>query len=78
VEQSADMVIIVLEAKNREDAVCIARDFTRPIDLMITDMVMPHMSCAKLAGQLAAERPGMKVLFLSGYAENTVLRARCD
>jgi two-component system, cell cycle sensor histidine kinase and response regulator CckA len=65
---------IVLEAKNGEDAVCIARDFAGPIDLMITDVVMPHMGGAKLAGQLAAERPRMKVLFVSGYAENTVLR----
>ena len=64
----------VLEAKNGEDALCIARDYLRPIDLMITDVVMPHLGGAKLAGQLAAERPTMKVLFVSGYAENTVLR----
>jgi len=65
---------VVLEAKNGEDALYIARDFVGPIDLMITDVVMPHMGGAKLAGQLAAERPRMKVLFVSGYAENTVLR----
>jgi len=64
----------VLEAKNGEDALCIARDYLRPIDLMITDVVMPHLGGAKLAGQLATERPNMKVLFVSGYAENTVLR----
>jgi two-component system cell cycle sensor histidine kinase/response regulator CckA len=64
----------VLEAKNGEDALYIARDYLGPIDLMITDVVMPHLGGAKLAGQLAAERPNMKVLFVSGYAENTVLR----
>ena len=41
---------------------------------MISDVVMPHMGGAKVAEQLAAERPKMKVLFMSGYAENTVLR----
>ena len=45
----------VLEAKNGEDALCIARDYLGPIDLMITDVVMPHLGGAKLAGQLAAE-----------------------
>jgi two-component system cell cycle sensor histidine kinase/response regulator CckA len=65
---------IVLEAKNGEDALYIARDYVPPIHMMITDVVMPHMGGAKLAGHLAAERPSMKVLFVSGYAENTVLR----
>jgi two-component system, cell cycle sensor histidine kinase and response regulator CckA len=65
---------IVLEAKNGEDALCIARDYIPPIHMMITDVVMPNMGGAKLAGHLATERPSMKVLFVSGYAENTVLR----
>jgi len=42
--------------------------------MMITDVIMPHMSGAKLAEQLLLERPGMKVLFVSEYAETTVLR----
>jgi FixJ family two-component response regulator len=41
---------------------------------MITDVVMPCMDGAKLAEQLSSERPEMKVLFVSGYAENTVLQ----
>jgi two-component system, cell cycle sensor histidine kinase and response regulator CckA len=64
---------IVLEAKNGEDALCIARDYIPPIHMMITDVVMPNMGGAKRAGHLATERPSMKVLFVSGYAENTVL-----
>jgi two-component system cell cycle sensor histidine kinase/response regulator CckA len=56
------------------EALAIARDYKGPIHLMITDVVMPQMSGAKLAEDLAAERPQMKVLFVSGYAENTVLR----
>ncbi len=65
---------IVLEAKNGTDALAIAREYKGPIHLMITDVVMPQMGGAKLAGELASERPEMKVLFVSGYAETTVQR----
>jgi CheY-like chemotaxis protein len=65
---------IVLEAKNGADALTIARQYKGPIHLMITDVVMPQMGGAKLAGELATERPEMKVLFVSGYAETTVQR----
>jgi two-component system cell cycle sensor histidine kinase/response regulator CckA len=41
---------------------------------VITDVVMPQMGGAKLAGELSSERPTMKVLFVSGYAEATVQR----
>ncbi len=64
----------VLEAANGEEALGIARDFPGPIQLMITDVVMPQMSGAKLATELAQQRPDMRVLFVSGYAEKTVLR----
>jgi DNA-binding NtrC family response regulator len=52
----------------------VARSYAGPIDLMVSDVVMPHMGGVQVAEQLAAERPGMKVLFMSGYAESTVLR----
>ncbi len=65
---------IVLEAKNGTEALAIARSYSGPIDLMITDVVMPQMGGAILAEGLASERPDMKVLFVSGYAEATVLR----
>jgi two-component system cell cycle sensor histidine kinase/response regulator CckA len=65
---------IVLEAKNGSDALAIAREYKGTIHLMITDVVMPQMGGAKLAGELASERPDMKVLFVSGYAETTVQR----
>ena len=51
-----------------------SREYCGPIDLMITDVVMPKLSGPLLAERLSAERPRMKVLFISGYAENTVLR----
>jgi two-component system cell cycle sensor histidine kinase/response regulator CckA len=64
----------VLEAENGKDALSIAKDFSGAIDLMITDVVMPQLGGVQLAEQLAAERPQLKVLFVSGYAEKTVLR----
>lgn len=64
----------VLEAVDGEDALREAREHEGPIHLMITDVVMPRMSGPRLAEQLADNRPDMKVLFVSGYAERTVLQ----
>jgi two-component system, cell cycle sensor histidine kinase and response regulator CckA len=64
----------VLDARDGRDALSIARAYDGTIDMMIIDVIMPHMSGARLAEQLLLERPGMKVLFVSGYAETTVLR----
>jgi two-component system, cell cycle sensor histidine kinase and response regulator CckA len=64
----------VLEANDGEDALRVSREYSGPIHLMVTDVVMPRMGGPRLAEQLAEERPDMKVLFVSGYAENTVLQ----
>jgi two-component system, cell cycle sensor histidine kinase and response regulator CckA len=64
----------VLEATDGEDALRASREHRGPIHLMVTDVVMPRMGGPKLAEWLADERPDMKVLFVSGYAENTVLQ----
>jgi two-component system cell cycle sensor histidine kinase/response regulator CckA len=64
----------VVTAENGVDALRVSRDFGGPIHLMITDVVMPKMSGPQVAMQLVAERPDMKTLFVSGYAENTVLQ----
>jgi two-component system, cell cycle sensor histidine kinase and response regulator CckA len=63
----------VLEAKNGEEAVRLSRSHNGPIHLMITDVVMPTMGGAEVAELLSGERPDMRVLYVSGYAENTVL-----
>jgi two-component system cell cycle sensor histidine kinase/response regulator CckA len=62
---------IVLEAKNGTEALALARAYNSVIDLMITDVVMPQMGGARLAAELASDRPAMRVLFVSGYAETT-------
>jgi len=64
----------VLEANDGADALRASRQHCGPIHLMITDVVMPRMAGPKLAELLADERPDMKVLFVSGYAEKTVLQ----
>jgi len=68
----------VLEAKDGADALRVAREHSGEIDLMITDVVMPRVSGGELAQQLYSDRPATKVLFVSGYAENTVLRYGID
>lgn len=64
----------VLEAHNGEEALCVSREYCGPIHLLISDVVMPKMSGPALAEQLSAERPQIKTLFVSGYAESTVLQ----
>jgi len=56
----------VIEAKDGQDALHVAKNYSGTIDLMITDVVMPHLGGAKLGAQLASTRPVMKVLFISG------------
>ena len=58
----------VLEAGLPEAAMEIARQHSGPIHLMLSDMVMPGMNGRGLASNLAAVRPEMKVVFMSGYS----------
>lgn len=64
----------MLEAARPEDALVIGREHQGPIDLLLTDVVMPDMSGRDLAVRLAAVRPQMKILYMTGYAGDAVLR----
>ncbi len=64
----------VLEASDPRFALMLAREHEGPIDLLLTDVVMPRMSGPELAQQLSAERPGLRVLFMSGYADEPMVR----
>ena len=64
----------VLEASDGEQALRVAAAHPGPIHILITDVVMPHLSGPELATKLSAERPDMKVLFISGYTDDTVFR----
>jgi two-component system, cell cycle sensor histidine kinase and response regulator CckA len=60
----------VLEAGNGNAALALAAHHPDPIHLLITDVVMPGLSGHELVAQLLPARPGIKVLYLSGYAQD--------
>jgi signal transduction histidine kinase/CheY-like chemotaxis protein len=64
----------VLEASDGLDALRVAEDYDGSLDLLATDMVMPSMGGPALARKLSARRPGLKVLFMSGYTDDAVGR----
>ena len=65
----------ILEARNGPEAIALAKDFASPIDLLLTDVIMPEMNGAKLADILKLSRAGIKVLFMSGYTDDAVVRS---
>jgi CheY-like chemotaxis protein len=62
----------VIEARHGADALRIVEAGDRPIDLVITDVVMPEMGGRELVERLRTRHPGVKVLFMSGYSERAV------
>ncbi len=63
----------VLDADSGPQALTIASQFDQPIDLMITDLVMPKMSGRELSQSLGSTRPQMKTIFMSGYTDDAVM-----
>lgn len=66
----------VLQAANGEAALQVANESKQPIDLILTDMLMPGMSGIELSTKLRELRPGLKVLLMSGYAGDLIARYR--
>ncbi|HEY9506082.1 MAG TPA: response regulator [Gemmatimonadales bacterium] len=64
----------VLTARHGRDAMLIAERYERPIDLLVTDVVMPEMGGGELVERLVARRPTLKVLYISGYTDDELLR----
>ncbi|HYL82326.1 MAG TPA: response regulator, partial [Candidatus Acidoferrum sp.] len=64
----------VLEAGGGREAIGIAGGGRSPMDLLVTDVVMPEMSGRELAELLRVHCPGLKVLFMSGYTDDAMLR----
>jgi two-component system cell cycle sensor histidine kinase/response regulator CckA len=62
----------VLEAGNGPDALALVNRFDQTIHLIVTDLVMPLMNGRDLTEKLKITRPGTKVLFISGYANETI------
>jgi PAS domain S-box-containing protein len=65
----------VLESTSPEDALRISERHTDPIHLLVTDVVLPRMSGPKIAEHLTFLRPNMKVLYMSGYTDDTIVRS---
>jgi two-component system, cell cycle sensor histidine kinase and response regulator CckA len=65
----------VLEAADAGQALALSREFDGTIALLLTDVVMPHMSGRDLVLRLAAARPEMRVLYMSGYTDDHILRS---
>jgi two-component system cell cycle sensor histidine kinase/response regulator CckA len=64
----------VLEAIDGPTALSLAARHEGPIHLLLTDLVMPEMNGRQLAEQLTSVRPDMKVVYMSGYADDAVMK----
>jgi two-component system cell cycle sensor histidine kinase/response regulator CckA len=64
----------VLEARHGGEALLLCERHPGPIHLMVTDVVMPQMSGRELADRLTPLRPEMKVIYMSGYTEDTLVQ----
>ncbi len=73
----------VLQAVCGSDALRVAADYDGAIDLLLSDVVMPGMSGSTLRTRLAEDRPEMRVIYMSGYMDDAVVRngvsqQKCD
>jgi two-component system cell cycle sensor histidine kinase/response regulator CckA len=64
----------VLPARNGAEAETIERSHSGPIHLLVTDVVMPGMGGRELADTIKSRRPQLKVLYMSGYTNDEVVR----
>ncbi len=62
----------VFDAPHPGEALLIAEQLSGPINLLVTDVMMPHMRGPELAARLVGRRPEMKVLYISGYTDNAL------
>jgi two-component system, cell cycle sensor histidine kinase and response regulator CckA len=65
---------IVLEASSGNEAIAYCRQHKQPVSLLLTDVIMPGISCKELAEEIATLLPGIKVLFMSGYTDDAISR----
>jgi PAS domain S-box-containing protein len=63
----------VIEAENAAEALLLCERESERIDLILTDLTMPGLSGRELADRLKKRRPGIRVLFMSGYTDDTIV-----
>ena len=64
----------VLEASNGEEGLAVVAKFGNSVNVVLTDLMMPHMNGRELANRLAISNPDLHVLFTSGYTDDAVIR----
>ena len=66
--------MVVLSAQDAEDALLLSSRHDGVVDLLLTDVVMPGLNGLELAQRVMTERPHVRVLFMSGYADHAVVQ----
>ncbi len=69
-----DMGYKVLTAPSGADALHVAAEYKGPLDVLLTDVVMPGMTGRELAGQIAVRHPRIQILYMSGYTDDAIGR----
>jgi CheY-like chemotaxis protein len=64
----------VIACANAAEALQVVEALSEPVDLLLTDVVMPGMNGRELAARIAERQPGLRVLFTSGYGEEVIAR----
>lgn len=64
----------IVEAQDAIDGIRVCEQFLGNIDLVLTDVVMPGMNGRDMARKLTQRHPHLKIMFMSGYTDNPVLR----
>ena len=64
----------VLEAASAEQAIQRAESFSEPIDLLLTDVIMPGMSGRQLAEKILSKRPQTRIVYMTGYTDDMVVQ----
>ncbi len=65
---------LVLEAENGDQALRLAAETGKAVDLLVTDVIMPYMDGKTLSQELAVSLPGLKTLYVSGYTAHAIAR----
>jgi two-component system, cell cycle sensor histidine kinase and response regulator CckA len=64
----------VLDARDATEALRVANHHRGPIQLVVTDVILPQLSGPELAGRLTATRPNLRVIYISGYTDDEIVR----